>query len=640
MNKTPITSFHPGEGVPVGLSLILSTAALCLLLAVGPVFGQSHSQSYRMSGAVVSGGGRASSAEYGVSSTMPGIGGGTLSAANLAEYAGFVTMTLGVGGTFLAYYESERVDTVNIAGKTLRVDYGGGSGMVSAQLKYREGGKQAYATLEMDTTGTDSVTATIPSSAFSLRGLEYYFTLSRGTRTVKLGDSTSPYTFVVYATNDVARRPDATPVARYRIVGVPLQVTGSNDVAAVFGDDLGPADVTRWRLGNYSTSGDSVAEFPNAMPVVPGRGYWLITDSHATYGADGYTVLPNRYIQVKGYYEIALAQGWNQVANPFPFDVDWRDVTFDYLGNIVGHDSTLIEDDAYWFSGYSYLLTNTLQAWDGFFVFARRSGLKILFPYRELTNRAARPAARLLSKEVPSTIWQIQVRLDADGYTDDGNFVGVSTRASDGADEYDRLEPPAAPGLPRLAFQLPDNDRYLRRSDIRPPFEAGETWVLDITSGKDRVLTFSGVEQLPDNFSAVLILDVGETVPLTEGISVTLPSDTRTARLVIGDQGFTQEEIASVLPQTFELYQNFPNPFNPYTTIRFALPEAEHVTLEVYNLLGQRVISLVNEQMAAGTHTVVWNGIDAGGRQVATGVYFYRISAGEYNDVKKMILIK
>ena len=74
--------------------------------------------------------------------------------------------------------------------------------------------------------------------------------------------------------------------------------------------------------------------------------------------------------------------------------------------------------------------------------------------------------------------------------------------------------------------------------------------------------------------------------------------------------------------------------------LRFALPDAEHVSLEVYNLLGQRVVTLVDEQMSAGTHTVIWNGIDAGGRQVATGVYFYRISAGEYNDVKKMILIK
>lgn len=641
MFNIPINISRPERGVFAVLSLnLMAGVVLCLLLAVGPAFGQTHSQSFRMTGAVVPGGGTASSAESRVTSTMPTTGGGTISAAGLADYAGFVTSTFGVGGTFLAYYASDRIDTVEIASRTLRVEYGGGTGPVSGELKYRAGGNISYATIEVDTTGTDSVTVTIPVGEFSLRGLEYYFRLTRGSRTVSLGDSTSPYFYVVHTSNNIARRPDATPVARYRIVGVPLQVTGSNDVTAVFEDDLGSADPTRWRLGSYSTAGDSVAEFPNAMPVVPGQGYWLITDSHATYGADGYTVMPNRYVLGKGYYEVSLARGWNQVANPFPFDVDWREVTFDYLGNVVGHDSSLIDDDAYWFSGYSYLLTNTLQAWDGFFVFTKRSGLKILFPYRELTNRTARPSARLLSKEAPPADWAIEVRLEADGYSDDGNFIGVSKRASQGVDDYDRLEPPPAPGAARLAFQLPDEDRYFRRCDIRPPFEAGETWLLDITPGTDRNLSFSGIDQLPDNFSAVLILDVGETTLLTEGVTVTLPSDTRSARLIIGDRGFTEEEIASVMPQTFELYQNFPNPFNPYTTIRFAIPEPEHVTLEVYNLLGQRVVSLVNGQMAAGTHTVVWNGIDSGGRQVATGVYFYRISAGPHNDVKKMILLK
>jgi flagellar hook assembly protein FlgD len=64
------------------------------------------------------------------------------------------------------------------------------------------------------------------------------------------------------------------------------------------------------------------------------------------------------------------------------------------------------------------------------------------------------------------------------------------------------------------------------------------------------------------------------------------------------------------------------------------------VLLEVYNLLGQRVTTLVNGPMDAGTHTVIWNGIDADGRQVATGVYFYRLTTPDYTDVKKMLLLK
>ena len=89
------------------------------------------------------------------------------------------------------------------------------------------------------------------------------------------------------------------------------------------------------------------------------------------------------------------------------------------------------------------------------------------------------------------------------------------------------------------------------------------------------------------------------------------------------------------LPTAFALDQNYPNPFNPSTTIEFALPKDAHVTLDVYNVIGQRVASLVNEVRAAGYHTVQFN---AG--QLASGLYIYRIAAGDVTMVKKMMLTK
>ncbi|KAB2921056.1 MAG: T9SS type A sorting domain-containing protein, partial [Bacteroidetes bacterium] len=89
------------------------------------------------------------------------------------------------------------------------------------------------------------------------------------------------------------------------------------------------------------------------------------------------------------------------------------------------------------------------------------------------------------------------------------------------------------------------------------------------------------------------------------------------------------------LPATFALAQNFPNPFNPSTTIRFALPQATEVSLKVYNLLGQEVAVLVQGPKAAGVHAVTFNG--AG---LASGVYIYRIQAGTFQTVKKMMLVK
>jgi len=89
------------------------------------------------------------------------------------------------------------------------------------------------------------------------------------------------------------------------------------------------------------------------------------------------------------------------------------------------------------------------------------------------------------------------------------------------------------------------------------------------------------------------------------------------------------------LPGEFSLTQNYPNPFNPSTEISFGLPVSSNVTLTIYNVLGQEVATIANQQFDAGYHTVVW---DAG--NMPSGIYFYRLSAGSFTDLKKMVLMK
>ncbi len=103
-------------------------------------------------------------------------------------------------------------------------------------------------------------------------------------------------------------------------------------------------------------------------------------------------------------------------------------------------------------------------------------------------------------------------------------------------------------------------------------------------------------------------------------------------------------------PLTFSLSQNFPNPFNPTTTIRYTIPSTGRlsadggqptaVTLRVYNLFGQRVRTLIDTQKQAGSYRVCWDGKDDGGKPVASGVYLYRIKAGEYSQTRKMVILR
>jgi len=107
---------------------------------------------------------------------------------------------------------------------------------------------------------------------------------------------------------------------------------------------------------------------------------------------------------------------------------------------------------------------------------------------------------------------------------------------------------------------------------------------------------------------------------------------------VIDNNGSVWEKqiiIEFLPPKEFKLEQNFPNPFNPLTTIRYQIPKTEKVTLEIYNTLGQRVVTLVNKEQEAGYYDVHFNA-----SRLASGLYVYRIKAGKHHAVKKMMVLK
>lgn len=95
-----------------------------------------------------------------------------------------------------------------------------------------------------------------------------------------------------------------------------------------------------------------------------------------------------------------------------------------------------------------------------------------------------------------------------------------------------------------------------------------------------------------------------------------------------------------LLPGSFSLHQNYPNPFNPSTTIDYEIPQLSKVELHIYDVLGQEVVKLLNEEQVPGRYSLVWNGRNHRGSQVSAGVYFYRLQAGSYSEMKKLTLLK
>ncbi len=109
---------------------------------------------------------------------------------------------------------------------------------------------------------------------------------------------------------------------------------------------------------------------------------------------------------------------------------------------------------------------------------------------------------------------------------------------------------------------------------------------------------------------------------------------------VLPKTGDALEEIEPPVSRTFKLSQNYPNPFNPSTKIEFNLPVRDDVRLEIFNINGQKIITLVDGTLNAGHYTYSWNGKDAANRKVASGLYFYRLTSKKNTQIKRMILLK
>ena len=119
-----------------------------------------------------------------------------------------------------------------------------------------------------------------------------------------------------------------------------------------------------------------------------------------------------------------------------------------------------------------------------------------------------------------------------------------------------------------------------------------------------------------------------------------IAGDVFVAKFSLGGTPVESETPLAELPEAYALHQNYPNPFNAITEIRYKIPEEDHVTLKIFNTLGQEVWTLVEKHREAGLHEVSWDSRDSAGREVASGVYFCRLEAGDFHKTIKMVLIK
>ncbi|MBN2541659.1 T9SS type A sorting domain-containing protein [bacterium] len=214
-------------------------------------------------------------------------------------------------------------------------------------------------------------------------------------------------------------------------------------------------------------------------------------------------------------------------------------------------------------------------------------------------------------------LWTVSLSFDSKEL-DKELIIGLGEGASDRYDRgTDEASLPTIPGRP---------DVYLDNAMVKNINAPDNVVIWDVNVKGEFTLSVNP-DLIPEGYS--ILVHTGEK-------QVNLAEETVT----LSDGVYKVGAIRTIIPEAYALDQNRPNPFNATTVINYAVPEEAHVRLEVYNVLGNKLVTLVDDVETAGFKSVMWDGKDADHNDVGTGVYFYKLRTDNYTSIKKMILMK
>ena len=201
-----------------------------------------------------------------------------------------------------------------------------------------------------------------------------------------------------------------------------------------------------------------------------------------------------------------------------------------------------------------------------------------------------------------------------------------------------------------VSISLDNDTRFDYSSDIRSLDEQNGVWSVSLSSSGDpgsvQFSAEASVSISPE--ISVAVLDIQTRKIYTDVLVKPIDIKDRLSlgyelKFVVGDPAYVESmllEILSQIPSEFALGQNYPNPFNPITRLDYLLPRRSDVSIRVYNMLGQEIITLLRQEQPYGKYSVSWNGLDKNEKQVASGVYFTELRAGSIRKTRKMLLLK
>jgi len=374
---------------------------------------------------------------------------------------------------------------------------------------------------------------------------------------------------------------------------------------------------------DYLIDYDGGADFK----LMAGRAFWIIYKGDLI--IDNVSI-PSTPLKSNDEVEVILHAGWNLITNPFDVNISWS--------KVQNANSLTAPIWTYTGSG-GYQVTDNFVPLQGYYFYNSTGVPTLRIPFRALFTKP-------VNKE--NIDWQVQIVLNSPKGDDASTWFGVAPKAVSAWDDLDYFKPRAVGAIPNVYFEHRDwnENCYTFARDMRPQFKVIENWTfrVQVPGQQESRLTFENLENIPVEYEIYLVnTDQANYQNLRDNKKYTFKpvKETSEFKVIVGEKEKVLDEVSKVIPLRFALGQNFPNPFNPVTTIPVAIPEESKVIITIFNILGQEISVLYDGTLPVGRHYFNWSGTNFSGDKMPSGIYLYRLSTDKGTNLTgKMVMIK
>ncbi|MGK7389344.1 MAG: FG-GAP-like repeat-containing protein [Candidatus Cyclobacteriaceae bacterium M2_1C_046] len=456
-----------------------------------------------------------------------------------------------------------------------------------------------------------------------------------------LTTSDTMYVYTEYQSGDVdlVGLNPGTSQTDYIILSVPLNLQNKN-ANAVFSPYFGNYDPVNWRMFHYSTSSERNVEYNNGWTNIErGLGYWFLFEGTGNFiplEAGDHSLTDGQP------FTITLNAGWNQIGNPYLWNISWTDVlSYNGLSTAGG-----VVSEAYFYYG-QYEPWDEWLSFEGAFVQAS-STITLEIPYEKNLNIQGRKKnggseskGRIQEKE-----WQMIFEVKGGDVKNTTSGIGMNINADVSRDEFDRLTPPRFNNHLEVNFMHPEfSYPYFSRDVV--PTEEQYTWDFTVESNVEAEdITISWDSQIAEGSDKKLILKDVEAniiIDMAEVSSYTFTNgEVRAFQVLYGSQQYIDEELSSI---TTEILQAYPNPFTNDIALPFVLKgedQSYEVEMSIVSINGEKLLTLVEGKLTSGYYRYSWDGRLANGTELSPGIYIQQliVKDGYNQEVYRIKLMK